>query len=228
MIEPEQGYAYWVGDYIPSAGLSINSYLIVDDYPTLINTGAPITIDTLINKVESVIKLTNIEYIVLTNADIAYAGGLPRLLEIAPQARVIASAHEAMRLGLYGIYIQPLLIQDGDMLNIGKATLQFYSAPFIGSPGSVFIFDATSGILFSGEAFSTTVSAWQILTEEDMTELLQAYFNVNIGDSATARDAISRLKMLDIKLLAPGHGPMMRRHIDRYIGTLSGGYAEAA
>jgi flavorubredoxin len=92
----------------------------------------------------------------------------------------------------------------------------------------MFVFDATSGILFSGDAFSTTVSEWRILTDEDMTELLQVYFDINVGDSASARDAISRLKMLDIKLLAPGHGPMMRRHIDRYIDALSERYAEAA
>lgn len=228
MIESEQADIYWVGDYIPAAGLSINSYLIVDEYPTLINTGAPVITDTLIKKIESILEPSSLEYVALSNAAISYAGGLSRLLEIAPQARVVASTYEANKLGLYGLYIQPLLIEEGDTLNIGESTLQFYPAPFIGSPGSVFIFDKTSGILFSGEAFSTTVSRWQTLTDKDIAELLQAYYDVNIGDSTIAREAIYKLNELDIKLLAPGHGPMMRKHIDRYIDVLSKGHIEAA
>jgi len=219
---------YWVGSYLPASGLSINSYLIIDDYPTLVNTGAPITTETLLKKIKSVIELDRLDYIILSNADISYAGGLRQLLNLAPGARVITSAYEAMRLGFYGFFIQPLIVEDGDLLNIGKNTLEFYAAPFVGSPGSIFAFDKTAGILFSGEAFSTTVSKWQTLMDKDITELLQAYYDTRIGDSATARKAISRLKTLDIDMIAPGHGPVMRRHINKYIDTLSEGYIEAA
>src|SRR3990172_10471059 len=103
MLEPEPGNVYWVGSYLAASGLSINSYLIVDESPTLINAGAPITIDILIRKIESIIDIDKLEYIVLNNADISYAGGLKPLLELAPRVRVVTTNYEAFRLGLYGV-----------------------------------------------------------------------------------------------------------------------------
>ncbi|MHB8841007.1 MAG: oxygen-binding di-iron domain-containing protein [Candidatus Aquicultor sp.] len=219
---------YWVGTYIPASGLSINSYLILDEYPTLINAGAPISAGQLIKKIQSVVDLHDIQYIVLNQAGVSYAGGLQYLLELAPQARVVTSKYESIRLGLYGLMIQPLIIEDGDMLQIGHNTLRFFSAPFIGSPDAVFVFDESNGILFSGEAFSTTVSKWRMVIDEDITELLEAYSDVHIGDSTLAGDAIERLKGLDIQLIAPGHGPLLKNYASKYIEALAKRHGAAA
>ncbi|MCL6472102.1 MAG: hypothetical protein K6T91_04745 [Firmicutes bacterium] len=212
---------YWVGTYIPASGLSINAYLIIDEYPTLINTGAPITVDSLLTKVRSVIEPHEIQYIVLNQADIAYAGGVSSLAELAPQARIVTSEYEAFRLGLYGILIQPMIIEDEDTLNIGHNTLHFYSAPFVGSPDAVFVYSDYSAILFSGEAFSTTVFRWATVNSNDITELIEAYYDTHIGDSEIARDAIRRLCNLNIKYIAPGHGPVLTTYIPKYINALS-------
>lgn len=228
MVMPLLDDIHWIGEFIPAAGLSINAFLIKDEYPTLINAGAPITSDTIIDKLASLIDLSRLQYIVLSNADISYAGGLTKLLPQVQQARIITSDYEAFRLGLYGLFIQPLIIEQGDVLNIGKHTLQFYSAPFIGSPGSIFALDRTDHVLFSGEAFSTIVADWQVTMEQDITELIQAYYDTRIGSSPFTRDTVSQLKSLDIRIIAPGHGPVLTRHIDKYIDMLAGGYAEAA
>ncbi len=219
---------YWVGTYIPASGLSINTYLILDEYPTLINAGAAISAGQMIKKIQSVADTRDIQYIVLNQAGIGYAGGLQHLLELAPQARVVTSRYEAIRLGFYGLMIQPLIIEDGDMLQVGHTTLRFLSAPFIGSPDAVFVFDQTNGILFSGEAFSTTVSKWRMVVDKDITELLEAYSDVHIGDSGLARDAIARLKGLDIQLIAPGHGPLLKNYTSKYIEALAERYGRAA
>jgi len=224
MVRGDHGGIYWVGTYIPSSGLSINAYLIIDDYPTLINASAPIAVEKTIKKIRSVIDLEDLQYIVLNQADVSYAGGLKTLISLAPQARVVTSEYEAYRLGLYGILIQPLIVQDDDMLSIGKDLLRFYSAPFTGSPDAIFVYESIRGVLFSGEAFSTTVSRWKTTTTSDMTDLVEVYYDTRIGDSQIARDSISMLKTLDIRIIAPGHGPILKKHIGDYIKTLSKGY----
>ncbi len=216
---------YWVGTYIPASGLSINAYLIIDEYPTLINTGAPSTIDNLIKKVQSIIDLKDLQYIVLNQAGVGYAGGLTTLAGMAPGIRIVTTEYEAFRLGLYGLFIQPLIVQDDDTLNIGRIDLRFYSAAFVGSPDAMFVFDSLNGILFSGEAFSAVVSRWETVNSNDITELLEAYYDTRIGDSRIAQDAISRLKSINVRLIAPGHGPMLVRHTRKYIDALSKGFA---
>jgi len=224
MVRGDHGGIYWVGTYFPSSGLSINAYLIIDDFPTLINASAPIAVEKTIKKIRSIIDLEDLQYIVLNQSDVAYAGGLKTLISMAPQARVVTSEYEAYRLGLYGILIQPLIVQDDDMLSIGKDLLRFHSAPFAGSPDAIFVYESVKGILFSGEAFSTTVSRWKTATTSDMTELIEAYYDTRIGDSQIARDSISMLKTLDIRIIAPGHGPVLKRYADDYIKALSRGY----
>lgn len=227
MVQPKEEI-YWVGTYIPASGFSINAYLIIDEYPTLINAGAPVNVQRMIKKIRSVLSLHDLQYIVLNHAGVSYAGGLEYLSVLAPQARIVTSKFEAMRLGFYGLLIQPLIAQDGDLLQIGHNTLRFYSAPFVGSPDAMFVFDESNGMLFSGDAFSTTISRWKTVMDKDITELLEAYYDVSIGDSALARSAIEKLHGLDIQMIAPGHGPMLRNYIAKYIDALSKGYLSAA
>lgn len=216
---------YWIGTYMPVSGLSINAYLIIDDMPTLINAGAPITVDKLIKKLETIIEPKELQYIVLNQADISYAGGLKTLTTLAPQSRIVTSKYESYRLGLYELLIQPLIIQDKDTLNIGNNTLYFYSAPFVGSPDAVYVYTDLDGILFSGEAFSTTVLSWETVNAHDLTELVEAYYDIYIGDSEIARNSIVRLKELDIRLIAPGHGPVLKNYVHKYIDALGKGFA---
>ncbi|MEW5706821.1 MAG: hypothetical protein AB1743_08500 [Actinomycetota bacterium] len=212
---------HWIGTYMPTTGLSINSYLILDEYPTLINTGAPVTVKNLIKNIQSIMDLHNLRYIVLNQSGIAYAGGLEAILSVSPQARVVTSEHESLNLGLYGLFIQPLIIQQGDKLEIGRNTLQFFSASFIGSPSAIFVYHQPGGILFSGEAFSITVSEWKPVLEEDVVDLIEAYYDTHIGDSMIARDSIAKLRDLNINLIAPGHGPMLKNFVGKYVNTLS-------
>lgn len=218
---------HWVGAHAPAAGLSINAYLIDDAYPTLINAGAPVILDTMLDKISSVIDLSDLAYVVVPHAGIDYAGGLASLLDMVPYARVVTGSFEASRLALYGLYIQPLIIEDGDALSIGDHVLDFYAAPFVGSPGALFVFERTKGVLFSGDAFSSTVARWNLFANTDRTELVEAYHDTRIGDSTLARYAISKLAKLDVRMIAPGHGPVLRSHVKKYISALSGGYAEA-
>ncbi len=225
MFQSNKNGVYWIGTYIPASGLSVNAYLIVDDLPTLINAGAPITVDRLIKKLNTVIEPGDLQYIVLNQTGIDYAGGLKNLTALAPQARIVTSEYESYKLGLYGLFIQPLIMQDEDTLNIGDNTLHFYSAPFVGSPDAVYAYADLGGILFSGEAFSTTASRWNTVSTHDLTELIEAYYDTHVGDSEIARDSIVRLKQLDIRLIAPGHGPMLKNYVHKYIDALSKGFA---
>jgi flavorubredoxin len=216
---------YWVGVPVPPAGTSLNAFLILDEKTALIDTGSIGTRDAMLENIKRVADPSIINYIILTHNCIDHCGGLAPVLEAAKNAKVVASELTALRLPLvYGIRPEVMVVKDGDTLELGRRKLKFIYAPYLCKPDSMFVYDATDRILFTADAFGIYTqpnAEWRLFAEGDIIQALKSYSRINFGEQSNLANAIKKIEGLEIDIIAPGHGPMLRGEINRYIEALS-------
>jgi len=215
---------YWVGVHFaePAPGGSINAFLVRDEKIAVIDTGAPATADAIVANIRALVDPKAIDYIVLTHTDVDHGGGLAAILQEAPQATVVASETEARGFGLWGV--KPARIQavaDGEVLTLGHHRLRFVAAPFTCTPGTMLIFEESDGVLFSADLFAATGPAqWRVFADGDKTETLKMLQRMKLGNTRYTKEALARVAELPVKIIASGHGAMIRENIKDYVDGL--------
>ncbi|MCL4465206.1 MAG: FprA family A-type flavoprotein [Chloroflexi bacterium] len=216
---------YWVGVHFPqpAPGAALNCYLITDEQRALVDTGAPATAGPVLANIRAIVDPTQIDYVVLTHADMDHGGGLKELLVAAPQATVVISEYEARMLPMWGVHARTHIVHDGDTLSLGQRTLRFLSCPFICTPGSMLVFDETDQVLFSGDLFALLgPQEWRLFAEGDQTQALKMVQPLKLGRTEYVNQALARVKDLPVRIVASGHGQALRGDIPRLAEALMG------
>lgn len=214
---------FWVGVHFPepAPGGSLNAFLIKDEKTAIIDTGAPATAQLVLGNIKTLVDPSQIDYIVLTHADVDHAGGLAALLAEAPQATVVISEGEARGLGAWGVRPQVKTVADGEMLSLGRHRLRFVAAPFSCTPGTVLAFEETEGILFAADLFACPGPAqWRVFAETDETEMLKMMQKMKLGNTQYTKQALKKVAALPVKVIASGHGAVINTNIKGYIDAL--------
>lgn len=213
---------YWVGIYLgKDAKLSLNAFLLKDEKTALIDTGAIPTREAILQNIKEIVEPSAIRYIVLSHSCVDHCGGLARLLEVAPNAEVVGSEIGVASAALYGV--QPKAskgMKDGETLGLGGKKLRFISAPYLDKMDSMFIYEEVNKVLFTADAFGTWSPEWKLFAEGDMAEELKMYNNMIFGGPQRLSNVLEKIKGLDIEIIAPGHGSMLKSNIQKYLLTL--------
>jgi hypothetical protein len=166
MDEPYQASpdVYVLPTHLPIPGLGnliINAYLIKSEEPVLIDTGvigSPLDPDEsahFIAAVDAIVPLRDLRWIWLTHDDMDHAGSLPRIMELAPQARLATHAFSALRMASW--WPVPLdrvhAMRFGDRLDVGDRTLRAVAPPTFDNPTSTGLLDEKTATLFSVDCF---------------------------------------------------------------------------
>ncbi len=215
---------YWVGVHFaePPPGGSINAFLIKDEKTAVVDTGAPATAGAVLANIEALTDPKDIDYIVLTHTDLDHGGGLAAILKEAPQATVVASEPEAKGFGLWGIRPAKIeAVRDGDVLVLGHHRLRFVAAPFTCTPGTMMVFEESDGVLFSADLFASTgPGQWRVFADGDKTETLKMLQKMKLGNTRYTKEALAKVEELPVKIIASGHGAMIRENIKEYVDAL--------
>jgi flavorubredoxin len=121
----------------------------------------------------------------------------------------------------YGVTENFKEIEEGDTLNLGKHTLQFFMIPMVHWPESMVTYEQTDKILFSNDAFGSfgTLNGGVFDDELDLNttcfnEEVRRYYSNIVGKYGNqVQKALSKLGGLDIKMIAPLHGMIWRSQI---------------
>ncbi|MCA6080081.1 MAG: FprA family A-type flavoprotein [Endomicrobium sp.] len=207
--------------YVTRRGVTYNSYLIVDEKVTLIDTVRKGFEKELIENIKKIVDVSKIDIIVINHIEPDHSGAFPEILKLCPNAKIYGT--EKARQGLlkyYGLSGNWTAVKSGQSLNIGRRTLDFIDMPMIHWPDSMFTYSAYDKILFSNDGFGQHYATNKVFDDEvDFAALIdeaQKYyanilwpFNTLI---AAKLSAISKLN-LEIEFIAPSHGLVWRRHI---------------
>lgn len=195
-------------------GTTYNSYFIDGDKKVVIETAKEKYKDEYFAKLRKVVNPEEIDYIILNHTEPDHSGCLKELLKIAPNATVIAT-----KIGIK--FLKDILNQDfnhiiateNQTLDLGNKTLRFFMAPFLHWPDTMYTYLEEDNILFSCDSFGCHYCKEEMYNDlvGDFTDAFDYYFRVIMSPySEFALKAIEKVEKLDIDIIAPGHGPILR------------------
>jgi len=212
-------------------GTTYNSYYINAEKKTVIETVKEKFWDVYLAKLKLVTDPAEIEYIVVDHTEPDHSGCLVRLLEIAPKATVVGSGNAIRYLSdLMGCDFPFLIVKDGQTLDLGNKTLRFIGASNLHWPDSIMTYLQEEQLLFTCDIFGEHYCNEKMFDDEvgDFDDAFHYYFNVIMSPySRFMLQAIERIKPLEIQMILPGHGAMLRSHWKKYV-DLSAKYAQEA
>lgn len=225
---------YWVGaqdpylrvfDVIMSTeyGTSYNSYLLkTDEGSILFETAKSKSFDTFLSNLKEVCDPVDIKYIVIDHTEPDHAGSLEKLLPMAPNVTVLASA-VALRFldDICNCEIRSKAISEHHEISLGGFDLKFLSVPFLHWPDSIYTYVEQLNTLVTCDSFGCHYADDRVcndLIDGDFTDAYRYYFNMIMGPfKGYVQSALKKIAPLDISMICPGHGPVLRENLDYYI-----------
>ncbi|MGQ4892139.1 MAG: FprA family A-type flavoprotein [Candidatus Njordarchaeia archaeon] len=208
-------------------GISYNAYLIKDEKVALVEGGVKIDFERqFFQNLESLIDPSEIDYIIINHMEPDHTGTLPTLYKLAPKAKLVTTAMGKKMLNdFYNISDDEriIVIKDGYKISLGKTELEFYATPSVHWPETMMTYEKTNKILFSGDAFGSFGSSdgrifdYETDVEALLSEAKRYYVNIVGKYNKPTLNAIKKVSGLDIKIIAPAHGPIWVKNIEKII-----------
>jgi flavorubredoxin len=227
---------HWVGHidwivrdfhgYRTGRGSTYNAYLVTAGRTALIDTVKSPFVSSLLEQVAAHVEPARIDFIICNHAEPDHAGGMDELVRACPNAQVVCNRKCADTLGRYFVTTdwKFRIVKDGEKLDLGGRTLQFFDTPMVHWPESMATFLVEDGILFSMDAFGQHyASAWRFDDESPldvvMAEAKTYYANIVLPYGRPVATTLDRLGNLPIRMVAPSHGVIWRSHFDRILAA---------
>ena len=202
-------------------GTTYNSYFINADKKAIVETSKDKFKDIYLDKVSQVTNFEEIEYIIMNHTEPDHSGNLRYLLDLAPQATVVGSRSAINFLKhMIDKEFKFMIVKDGDTLDLGNKTLKFISAPFLHWPDTMYTYLVEDKILFTCDSFGCHFCDERMFDDlvSDFDDSFRYYFDVILKPfSNYMLEAIDKIADLDIEVIAPGHGPILRTDWKKYV-----------
>ncbi|AFY72139.1 flavin reductase domain protein FMN-binding protein (plasmid) [Thalassoporum mexicanum PCC 7367] len=203
-------------------GTTYNSFLIQGEKTALIDTSHRKFEQLYLDALKGLIDLNTIDYLIVSHTEPDHSALVKDLLSLAPDI-VIVGAKVALQF-LENMVHQPfqsLRVKSGDRLDLGNGhMLEFVSAPNLHWPDTIFSYDHQTGILYTCDVFGMhycddhTYDQDSSLLKEDF----RYYYDCLMGPNArSVLAALKRIDKLEIKLIATGHGPLLRYELPEWV-----------
>ena len=141
---------------LPGVGvLPVNAYVLLAEEPVLVDTGLGVHGDEFVDALTSIVDPAALRWVWLTHDDADHTGSIQRVLELAPNARLVTNAFCALRMATWWPvpFDRVHAIRVGDSIHVGDRTLRAIAPPLFDNPLSIGMLDESTGALFSVDAF---------------------------------------------------------------------------
>lgn len=224
---------YWVGGidwnlrnfhgYMTQRGSTYNAYLIIDEKITLIDNVKYYLYDEMISRISEIIDPSKIDILVQNHVEMDHSGGMPRLMELLPNATIYTNANGIK--GLKAHYKKDWNfheVKTGDSISLGKRSLHFVTTPMVHWPDNMVSYCPEEKILFSNDAFGQHISSSERLdTEYPLTIIMEEakkyYANIVLPYSKQVQKVLDQASGLDIEMICPSHGIIWTEHIPQIV-----------
>ncbi len=205
--------------YVVPNGISYNSYVILDEKVAVMDTVDARKTDEWLANLEQVLSGRDVDYLVVSHMEPDHASNIQRLAEKYPNVKVVGNAKTfAMIPQFFDIDLseRSVVVKEGDTLALGKHSLQFFMAPMVHWPEVMVAYEQSEKILFSADGFGKFGA---LDTDEAWTcEARRYYFNIVGKYGAQVQALLKKAATLDIQMICPLHGPILKEDLGYYIG----------
>ena len=204
--------------YVVPNGVSYNSYVILDEKVTLMDTVDQRATKEWLENLDAVLEGRTIDYLVVSHMEPDHAANAKTLIDKFPNMKIVGNAKTfAMMSQFFDVDLtgRSVVVKEGDTLNLGAHTLQFIMAPMVHWPEVMVTYEQSEKILFSADGFGK-FGALEV-EESWACEARRYYFNIVGKYGAQVQALLKKAATLGIKMICPLHGPILKENLAFYI-----------
>lgn len=196
-------------------GVAYNSYLIVDEKVTLVDTVDICYSEQFFRQIERIIGDRPIDYLIVNHMEPDHSGSIGMLKRNYPNVQIVGNKLTFKMLQeYYDIKDNLVTVKEGDTLNIGSRELTFVMAPMVHWPEVMFTYDPKDKVLFSADAFGTfgsldgNVFDYAMNLDLYMDEM-ERYYACIVGKYGKfVQKVLKKLDTIEVKTICATHGPV--------------------
>ncbi|MBQ8460678.1 FprA family A-type flavoprotein [bacterium] len=230
---------YWVGAndrrlalfesvYPVPAGISYNSYLLLDEKTVLLDTVDKSVNHQFMENIEHVLDDRKLDYLVINHMEPDHCAEIAAIVKKYPEIKIVCNSKIQTMIGQFFNFELPesqwQIVKEGDSLSTGRHNLTFVFAPMVHWPEVMVTYDTTDKILFSADAFGSfgAVDGNIFADEVDfdlryMDEARRYYTNIVGKYGMQVQALLKKASNLEIKMICPLHGYVWRKDLDKFI-----------
>jgi flavorubredoxin len=218
------GYVDWTvrdfHSYNTERGTTYNAYLIRDEQTALIDTVKEPYGNVLLGNIAGLIDPAKVDWVVCNHAEPDHSGVLPQVLAAMPNATLVCNNKclHALSKHYDTSGWKTKIVAPGDVISLGKRTLEFINTPMAHWPESMFTYLRQEKLLFSMDAFGQHCATTERFDDENnlgaiLEEAKTYYANILMPYGASTAKAMASVSDLEIEMIATSHGIIWRSHI---------------
>ncbi len=206
------------GQFDVPNGMAYNSYAIVDEKTAIMDSVDARFADEWLANIEKIVGKAP-DYLVVQHMEPDHSSSIALFMEKYPEAVIVSNVKAFVMIKqFFGTEYEDrrVIVDDGDKLELGKHTLNFFAAPMVHWPEVMVTYDSTDKILFSADAFGKFGA---LDADEDWAcEARRYYFGIVGKYGVQAQKLLQKAAGLDIEIICPLHGPVLNENLGYYIG----------
>lgn len=228
---------YWLGvidwnvrdfhGYSTYQGSTYNSFLIMDEKITLIDTVKKEFADELIASISQIVDPKKIDYVISNHTEMDHTGGLPRIMHRIGEDKPLYCSKMGQK-NLSKHFSQKWnyqSVENGGELSLGKRTLTFMETRMLHWPDSMFTYVNEDKILFSSDGFGQHYAGVERFDDEIGEAIMphaKKYFaNILLPYAPLILKLVDKVKEmgLAIDMICPDHGIIWRKDPEKIINS---------
>ena len=224
-------------------GVTLNSYIVQGEKTAIIDgvigwDGVP---ETLYKNMEEIgVAPGSIDYLIVNHMEPDHSGWISNFRKIRDDFTIICTDKAAKMVSSFYGEDKIRVVKEGDTLDLGKGKVSsFHPVPNVHWPDTMYTYEKDTKTLFSCDMFGSFGRMGEHCFDDELTpeekdffefEGIRYYSNVMATFTSSVKKAIEKAKSLEIKTIAPGHGPVYRRNPGKIMDDYSrfARYAEGA
>ena len=199
------------GLYPVPNGVAYNSYVILDEKIAVMDAVDAHFGGLWLNNIRQVLDGRDPDFLIIHHMEPDHSSSIALFMTAFPEAIIVASqkAFPMMQAFFGEDYSgRRVVVKEGDLLCLGKHTLRFIAAPMVHWPEVVMSYDETDKALYSADAFGK-FGALDV-AEDWACEARRYYFGIVGKYGAQVQSVLKKAAALDVDLICPLHGPVLR------------------
>ncbi len=209
-------------------GMAYNSYVIKDEKIAVLDTIDERLSDAWLSNLKEVLGSDLPDYLIVSHVEPDHSANIKKFIETYPDATVVGNAKTFGLLSqFYDLEInedKKLVVAEGTNLSLGSHNLTFAMAPMVHWPEVMVTYDEKDKVLFAADAFGKFGANNDGLFIEDKEaaeewccEARRYYTNIVGRYGVQVQALLKKAGALDIEIIAPLHGPVLKAEIPFFI-----------
>ena len=206
------------GQYRVPNGISYNSYIIMDDKIAIMDTVDIGFVDEWLANVKTALGSRKPDYLVVQHMEPDHSASIKKFLEAYPDTTIVGNAKTFVMMGNFFRNVSfdnRLEVKNKDTIELGHHVLTFVFAPMVHWPEVMVTYDSADKVLFSADGFGKFGA---LDTDGGWDDEARRYYIGIVGKyGAQVHMLLKAAATLDIKMICPLHGPVLRDNLAHYI-----------